>query len=252
MCSRWCWVILIAACSDSLGTGDLCLHQLYCLLKVLRVPDNHPLSYQLGITDAEADMILSGQCRDLGGTRNGRTVENLSALARAKRLAKQKGLKNDTSEANEALANGWVERQVLGEGDDEYCAICQDSMDKDQALTWCRKGCGNNMHAKCMQTFAQYKVTSRQPVACPLCREEWNIELLKDDLRGKAALKNSCAPIYCSNCTHSLRSGPFYRCLECTHKGRGHLWALQLAMAIAPPQLKVLTRLRLRRMKIWE
>ena len=154
-------------CSDSLGTGDLCLHQLYCLLKVLRVPDNHPLSYQLGITDAEADMILSGQCRDLGGTRNGRTVENLSLWRGLSGLPSKKGLKNDTSEANEALANGWVERQVLGEGDDEYCAICQDSMDKDQALTWCRKGCGNNMHAKCMQTFAQYKVTSRQPVACP-------------------------------------------------------------------------------------
>ena len=181
-------------CSGSLGTGDLCLHQLYCLLKVLRVPESHPLSYQLGITDTEADMILSGQCADAGGARSGRSVENLSAMARAKRLAKQKGKKdggNAADEAAEARANGWVERQVLGEGDDENCAICQDSMDKDQALTWCRKGCGNNMHAKCMQTFAQFKITSRQSVACPLCREEWNIELLKDDLRGKAALKNS-------------------------------------------------------------
>ena len=208
-------------CSDSLSTGDLCLHQLYCLVKVLRVPESHPLSYQLGITDTEADMILSGQCCDAGGAKNGRGVENLSAMARAKRLAKQKGKKGGSEEvdgAAEARANGWVERQVLGEGDDENCAICQDFMDKDQALTWCRKGCGNNMHAKCMQTFAQYKITSRQSVACPLCREEWNIELLKDDLRGKAALKNSCAPIYCSSCTHSLRSGPFYRCLECTQK----------------------------------
>ena len=211
------------SCSDSLNTGDLCIHQLYCLMKVLRVSDKHPLCYQLGITDTEADMILGGQCGDEStrGAQNGRSVENLSAMARAKRLAKQKGKKDGSvaaDEATEARANGWVERQVLGEGDDENCAICQDSMTKDQALTWCRKGCGNNIHAKCMQTFAQYKISNRQPVACPLCREEWNIELLKDDLRGKAALKNSCAPIYCHSCTHSLRSGPFYRCLECSHK----------------------------------
>ena len=97
-----------------------------------------------------------------------------------KRLEKQKGKRGEAAgidEAAEASANGWVERQVLGEGDDENCPICQDVMDKDQALTWCRKGCGNNIHAKCMQTFAQFKITNRQGVSCPLCREEVRVRV---------------------------------------------------------------------------
>ena len=35
--------------------AELCLHQLFCLLKVLKVPEAHPLAFQLGYTDNETD-----------------------------------------------------------------------------------------------------------------------------------------------------------------------------------------------------
>ena len=51
------------SCMDELNSEKgLCIHEMFCLLKVLRVAESHPLSYQLGITDSEADQILSGQC----------------------------------------------------------------------------------------------------------------------------------------------------------------------------------------------
>jgi hypothetical protein len=200
------------SCENGAPGSELCIHKLYCLIKVLRIHEDHPLSYQLGLTDSEVELVLSGECSN--HTANG--VENRSAIARERK----KALKNmkDVTKEDDNNKNEYVDRQLLGEGDDETCPICQDQMNKDQALTWCRKGCGNNIHAKCMQTFAQYKVTNRQGVSCPLCREDWCIELLKDDVRGKANLKNSPAPIYCSSCSQSIRTGNFYRCLECSHR----------------------------------
>jgi len=213
----------------SLATDELCVHQLYCLIKVLRIHEEHPLIYQLGITDPETESVLSGQCGPPTGLDrsahpgSGSVIENRSAAARARRKARQK---EEADPESPTRNSEFVCRQLLGEGtggpgpgeEEDICPICQDGMNRDQALTWCRKGCGNNIHAKCMQTFAQYKISSHAQVECPLCRAEWNIALLKDDLRGKATLKNSCAPVYCTQCTMPVRSGPFFRCVECSQR----------------------------------
>ena len=86
-----------------------------------------------------------------------------------------------------------------------------------QALTWCRKGCGNNAHARCMLQFAQFKISNKQAPTCPLCREEWNMELLRKDVKGNATLKNTCAAVHCVTCSCLLRNS-FYRCLECSQQ----------------------------------
>ena len=203
-----------------LEVDELCVHQLYCLIKVLRVNELHPLVYQLGVTDGEAEQILSGQCSDDSASR--KRVENLSAAARARRKARIKA-GEDPASPDKDTNNNNVERQLLSdgcaaEGEADLCPICQDEMNKDQALTWCRSGCGNNVHAKCMQTFAQYKISSHSQVECPLCRAEWNIALLKDDVRGKATLKQSCLPCYCMSCHLPIRTGKLHRCLECSQK----------------------------------
>ena len=111
-------------------------------------------------------------------------------------------------------------RQPLSDDQDETCPICQDEMTNEQALTWCRKGCGNNIHAKCMMKFSQYKLSNKQEPSCPLCRELWDVTVLKADCRGKASLKTSFTPVHCMNC-HCLQRGVFYRCIECSQVNCG-------------------------------
>lgn len=159
------------------SNNELCIHQLFCLLKVLRVPDTHPLSYQLALTDTETDQVLNGILAS-SGTRN-----------------RQRG-SSSRRNTNVIVAPGdLVARQEVDDNEEHICPICQDDVSPSQALTWCRKGCGNNIHANCMQTFAQYKISNREPVVCPLCREQWALECLRDDCRGKASLRNSCISI---------------------------------------------------------
>ena len=210
------------------GQG-FCMHLLFVLLKVLRIPVSNHLATKTGFTDAETDVALSGQFEE-------RCRPKHKQYLRAKK-------KTETNSFGEAEEEGTVERQVLSANVEEICPICQDEMSFDQALTWCRKGCGNNIHAKCMKMYAQYKTTTKKDILCPLCRESWGpmaIHMINEDCeflylltltfiriiillifllgKGKASLKKSCANVTCSTCS-CLVKGDFVRCVECSIYG---------------------------------
>ena len=114
--------------------GKICLHILFILLKVLRVPESSFLSKKTALSDAEIDTILSG---DFGETRQKRVIIKKERISKTNKSAgTEVGVEDDT-----------VERQPMDDESPDICPICQDDMTKDQALTWCRKGCGNNIHA---------------------------------------------------------------------------------------------------------
>lgn len=102
---------------------DTCIHKLFCLIKVLRVPMEHVLCYQSSLTDSELDQVVDGII-----SQSSRRRPVHSRPIRAVPAAK------DTS----------VPRQPLVDGEDNACIICMDEMTSDQALTWCRVGCGQN------------------------------------------------------------------------------------------------------------
>eukprot|EP01038_Epipyxis_sp_PR26KG_P012348 gene12348-16561_t len=186
-------------CSCNVNSSNYCVHRLFCLIKVLRIQSSNPLCYQSSLTDYEINQAVNG------------TTENSSRFRRILSRSNTKSTSNDNIEPKLQTVN----RQPLDEDQPETCPICQDDMTKDQALTWCRSGCGNNLHAKCMLKFCQFKQTNRQDPSCPFCREVWDMEILKLDCRGKSSLKKSCSPIYCNGCSNLLRN-TFYRCIDCS------------------------------------
>ena len=197
-----------------------CKHLLFCLIKVLKVPKDHPLCYQTSLTDSEISQVLNGLQQDYNSNNN-------ATRTRLIRSAKLKEKKEVMDEIN----TNFVQRQAMSDITDENsCPICQDVMVIDtQNLTWCRTGCGNNIHSKCMLQYCQFKISSKQTPCCPLCRDEWNMDLLKEDCKKKlksnsnysnndANDKYKCSTLYCSNCTCLLRTNQFFRCLECSSK----------------------------------
>lgn len=121
-------------CSCSCRPGEHCLHTVFCLLKVLRIPCENHMSWQTGFTDTEVEIVLAG---NFGGRRSRPVVRRERPTAPVEPSVCEGG----------ADGTGCVQRQPL-EGEECYCPICQDLMNNTQALSWCRKGCGNNMHAK--------------------------------------------------------------------------------------------------------
>ncbi|KAJ1412419.1 hypothetical protein B484DRAFT_422864 [Ochromonadaceae sp. CCMP2298] len=183
------------------SASNTCVHKLFCLIKVLKVPVVHSLCYQSSLTDKEMDQVLDG-------------LHTQQTRRRPARVPKPSSASGD-----EAVA---VLRQPLLDDQEETCPICQDEMlPTCQALTWCRAGCGNNIHAKCMLKFCQYKISNKQDASCPFCRASWDMELLRLDCKGKASLKHSYSPVHCCSCK-CLQRGAFYRCVECSQLGMGN------------------------------
>jgi len=75
--------------------------------------------------------------------------------------------------------------------DEGNCPICQMEICEGDELTWCRKGCGRNIHADCMKHWADHKKVSNAVVSCPYCRVDWgqlathNIREDKKECKGK-------------------------------------------------------------------
>jgi E3 ubiquitin-protein ligase ZSWIM2 len=160
-------VILGSSHSCNCKEEGFCMHILFVILKVLRIPQTNALSQKSGFTDAEIEMALAG---------------NFEERSRPKRQPLKKKKQTVEKENEEST----VDRQILIEDEEEICPICQDDMKKEHALTWCRKGCGNNIHAKCMKMYAQYKSTTKKDILCPLCRENWGpmaIHIINDDCK---------------------------------------------------------------------
>ena len=197
---------------------ETCIHMMYCLIKVLRIPDSNPLSWQTRFTDSQVDMALDMSTRAARGPRARRSGSEGQQGGPFPFMRRKEQHKHNTTAAEAADAEAIVGRQGLMEDGENRCVVCQDDMEKDQALTWCRRGCGHNFHAKCMLMFGTHCKSGKNPVTCPLCREDWGgsaLELIKSDARGGSSLKGTCSSVFCSACSLQQR-GDFYRCVECS------------------------------------
>ncbi|KAM7365694.1 hypothetical protein PAMP_016608 [Pampus punctatissimus] len=106
-------------------------------------------------------------------------------------------MENDSSAASGTLSQpvtgqeaGSVCRKVIQAQD--VCPICQEELlEKKLPVSFCRFGCGNNVHISCMKVWADHQQLSNreETVKCPLCREDFSsLELLQEQVKNAAKL----------------------------------------------------------------
>ena len=169
-----------------------CIHLLFVLVKLLRVPIENPYLWQASLLDNEVDQILRGRYQ-------------VSTQREQRRQAA------DTQ-------NSDVQRKAIDEGD--VCAICQEELEEEGAepTTFCKQGCGNSVHAKCMKVWAEHKQSTGEKVTCPFCREDWGplaVEDIKKTLRQARRPTNVHFGVTCSGCRSAPVSGTRFRCVAC-------------------------------------
>ena len=206
------------SCGGGEGKGQLCIHIMFVVLKVLLVPNTNPLSWQLGLVDNEVDQILTGNHL----MRNNRSKE--SPRPRHPFLKKGEGKcrnknhgKGPTTDAEESSSEGekCVNRKDLTE--DCTCSICQDDMLEeelhDNALCYCEMGCGSNFHHKCFRMYSTHARAEKNPILCPMFRIKRKFNNLIFQMPVQT---NSSMPlIHRRECKILLRS-IFFRCVSCS------------------------------------
>jgi hypothetical protein len=181
-----------SACFPNKPAPRVCRHLVFVLHKVLRIPADNPLLWQLSLSDAQIDQVLNARRLYVGDAERKRA--DLAALPRPKT----------------------PEPMPLG----ATCPICQDVMTPDDAVACCGV-CSQYAHNRCMRVWAEHRQASGDKVTCPLCRADWGEDATASAFRARSRSHARTHPhvvhrrVRCSHCKVGPISGTRYRCLQC-------------------------------------
>ena len=135
----------------SCGRGPGCLHLLFIMLRVFKIPENDSRLTARELKEFEIDALF-------------RSFEERKKL-RVMR-SRQQSLENLDSEGGSAAF-----KKSQAEEEDGLCPICQEEMNEaaERLKTCCH--CQNHIHHLCL---ARWMETPGEVVFCPLCRAPWN------------------------------------------------------------------------------
>ncbi|XP_007963768.3 E3 ubiquitin-protein ligase ZSWIM2 [Chlorocebus sabaeus] len=190
----------VCNCSTFLKGGELCKHICWVLLKKFKLPRNHESALQLGLGEREISDLLRG----------------------IHRVQTPQPGTNDHNEHVEE--DGYIKQKEIDS--DDICSICQELLlEKKLPVTFCRFGCGNSIHIKCMKILANYQSTSdTSMLKCPLCRKEFApLKLILEEFKNSSKLVTAAEKerldkhlgIPCNNCKQFPIEGKCYKCTEC-------------------------------------
>ena len=99
----------------------------------------------------------------------------------------------------------------------------EDSTEPAPPLTYCKHGCGGNMHAKCMFEWAKHaRSTGETKIKCPLCRTDFGSfediqreQNLKAKRRTREVTMNLHRGSTCGGCSQAPVAGPLFQCTVC-------------------------------------
>lgn len=185
------------SCSCRSG-NELCIHILFVLMRVFRMPAANPLIWQLSLTEREIAELMRG-----------RVNVHTRPPPRAAPASESAGASEETS----------VERKELGE---DPCPICYDDMSEGQQITYCKSACGNNVHTKCMKMWADNRIANGEEVTCPMCRTGWGVPdwLGTNGVRTRRERFDGLAVhhgISCRGCSTINFAGTRYKCMICNN-----------------------------------
>ncbi|XP_050921969.1 E3 ubiquitin-protein ligase ZSWIM2 isoform X2 [Lates calcarifer] len=181
------------------------------LLRKFRIPREHEYSFQHGLVERQILEVLHG----LHQTKAHRMETDPPAAS---------GTPSQPVTGQEA---GSVCRKLIQAQD--VCPICQEELlEKKLPVSYCRFGCGNNVHISCMKVWTDHqKLSDREEmVKCPLCREEFSsLKLLQEQVKNAAKLFT--APerekpdrhlgVVCHICQACPVTGKCFKCTVCSY-----------------------------------
>lgn len=219
----------VHSCTCVESRAEMCLHMLYVLQKVFRIPAVNPLLWQRSFLDAEIhDLVLArNRMRNLYRLQN--LQQQQVESAGRNNVANEDD--DDDDERGEGGSKNHSRKQEIPQKPltpDDSCPICCEPFDLDlelghnnhrlqqssseKLLVWCRFGCGNSIHVRCFRDYCQFHATRPEPLCCPLCRTKWG-QLDGGDFGGD--LPRHPAGTKCDACRSEVVYGERFRCCYC-------------------------------------
>ncbi|XP_013415948.1 E3 ubiquitin-protein ligase ZSWIM2-like isoform X2 [Lingula anatina] len=190
-------------CSTFMKDKDLCKHICWLLLKKFRIPRTNPVTWQMGLVEREINELLRGLMAHQD-PRRGPPAKKVTATT--------------------TVVDG---RPVLEQreiGKEDVCPICQEELlAKHEPVTYCKFGCANSIHIKCMKVWAEHQKSSGETVIkCPFCREDFGpFDLLRQEYANSSVRQTRAERLdlhlgsVCGGCRVCPIQGKCYNCTVC-------------------------------------
>eukprot|EP01063_Lacrimia_lanifica_P020654 TRINITY_DN27957_c0_g1_i1.p1 TRINITY_DN27957_c0_g1~~TRINITY_DN27957_c0_g1_i1.p1 ORF type:complete len:639 (+),score=175.28 TRINITY_DN27957_c0_g1_i1:132-2048(+) len=171
-------------CACMGNSAELCVHVMFVLLRIFKVDPENEVVWQTKFSESQITALLTGTLNS-----NKKPVRQVRP--------QRKG--------------SFVKRKPIEPGDE--CPICYEEMEGECDTVWCRKGCGNNIHTKCMKEWAQHHGPGA--TTCPYCRTEWGA-VVGPPKPKKASSAPTVHDVTCKQCKDGVKiSGPRFTCTNC-------------------------------------
>ena len=194
------------SCSCGGGKFEHCIHTLFALNKVYKIPFNNPLILQLNFTDQELNKLMdrkNNSKKKKNNFNNNSNLNNNNNKDNNNKKSKKKSKKNS------------IQMSLI---DDCVCPICQEDLYTHEGIYFCSNSCGHNFHIKCLKVFIKHKKDNNETEKCPMCRSNWNEEEF-DKIISSNNNNNKCFKshknINCSNCQRMSIKFERFHCLNC-------------------------------------
>eukprot|EP00347_Sterkiella_histriomuscorum_P003657 403363451 len=196
----------VISCSCGGGRSEHCVHTIYALVKIFRMEEGDELIWQLSFTDAEIQKIIQNRHAqrgqtwnrqnygvynqvyqsgfNLGGGNNNRQQSHSIQPNRRQQNNNHSNFESDNFELPPKkpkapqVKRDQVNRMILDK--DEPCCVCHENMKNTDNLTFCKYGCGRNIHIDCIEVWVKHKLSNNQQITCPLCRTDWGQNVLEE------------------------------------------------------------------------
>ncbi|XP_062819523.1 E3 ubiquitin-protein ligase ZSWIM2 isoform X2 [Anolis carolinensis] len=189
-------------CLTFVKEKDLCKHICWLLLKKFKLPRNHEYALQVGLVEREINYVLQHP-----------------------QIISQPPKNVDSIKEVQTDSYGYIKKKEID--NEDVCPICQEPLLKKMLpVTYCRYGCGNNVHIVCMKIWSDHQKLLEKDslVKCPLCRENFaSLKVILEEfinckrhvtIAEKTRLDKHLG-IPCNNCRICPIEGNCYKCTVC-------------------------------------
>lgn len=170
------------SCPEGHGSGQLCIHLAFLLVRRFKLPEGHPYLSKNSLTDLELEYLLD--------------MRHLKPSLPRSTRPRQDPIPDEP--AVDSSTQVCRERNLISP--DDSCPICLEALldpdaDPTISLPFCA-ACGNSFHPRCIQMFLDHARRSKSNLVCPYCRGKY--------LDGRTLLSKPVGPDGGSNPTKVL------------------------------------------------
>ncbi|MCQ2817798.1 MAG: hypothetical protein MJ252_11085, partial [archaeon] len=185
------------SCSCGGGKTEHCIHTIYALNRIYKLPFSDQLILQLHFTDSDLTRLLE--------MKNKPSVSFKNTLKNKKKIHKSK------------IKESQLDSKQMSLLEDIVCPICQEDLYKSEGVYFCSNSCGHNFHVSCLKVFIKHKKENSSPITCPMCRAHWDESEFDNIIVKTACVKCTKAHkgIDCKNCGRSNIKFERFHCLIC-------------------------------------